>query len=281
MSEPKLRVLLIEDNAPDARAVRERLTHDAAPPCDCVCVSRLSAALERVGQEHFDVVLLDLALPDSTDPPGMLRAIQDACDTPVIVLTGASDSTAAAGLLRLGAQDYLLKHQVDAERLAHSIRYALARYASMASRGERDWMEREVLALEHIVGSSAAPATERSMGTRPLREVHRGEFEACVEAYVHMLDAALEAAAFKNMRSPSDALRELAYTLGRLHAGPRDVIDVHTAALAKLRAGKSLQLREAYMSESRLAVLELMGRLVSFYRSSAYITRHGVETSGS
>lgn len=90
-------------------------------------VQRLSAALEYLATASFDVVLLDLSLPDSQGMEGIVAIKQKAPLVPVIVLTGLNNRALAISALRHGVQDYLIKGKFTAELLASSIRYAIER----------------------------------------------------------------------------------------------------------------------------------------------------------
>jgi signal transduction histidine kinase len=125
-----VRVLLVEDQSDDAAFIRELLV-DAAPAVfDIVTVDRLAAALDLVGREPVDVILLDLALSDSRGIETFERMQRGAPNTPIIVLTGIADESIGMTTVREGAQDYLGKGSFDGKLLARSIRYAIERKRS-------------------------------------------------------------------------------------------------------------------------------------------------------
>ncbi len=127
MSSSQMRVLLIEDNAGDARLIRELLTHAAGPSCRLEWHSRLEAGLERLAQGGIDAVLLDLSLPDSRGPETADRVMAQSPGIPIVVLTGLDDETTAVDTVHHGAQDYWTKGKVDGNLLARSLRYAIER----------------------------------------------------------------------------------------------------------------------------------------------------------
>src|SRR5690606_23153453 len=88
MSETALRVLLIEDNAADARLLREMLKRPAKPPPQVTCCETMQEAEARLGGEAVDVVLLDLGLPDAGGLEAVHRAQAAAPRVPLVVLTG-------------------------------------------------------------------------------------------------------------------------------------------------------------------------------------------------
>ncbi len=108
----ELKVLLVEDNPADARLVREMLK-DAHRPVEITHAARLRDALEFLRTQGFNAILLDLNLPDSEGMNTFLRARAEAAHAPIVVLTGLADEEVAARAVREGAQDYLVKAEVD------------------------------------------------------------------------------------------------------------------------------------------------------------------------
>lgn len=127
MSDERLRVLLVEDNAGDARLIQESLSEAKGEPFEVEIADRLSAALERLGKGGIDAVLLDLALPDSQGW-GTFDTIRGKAPTiPVIVLTGLGDEALALEMVKKGAQDYVAKMELSGGILPRAIRYAVER----------------------------------------------------------------------------------------------------------------------------------------------------------
>ena len=127
--EDRLKVLLVEDNPADARLVREML-RDVSPSPTVTHAVRLNEAVDHLRTEGFNAVLLDLTLPDSNGIDTFARARSEAPHAPIVVLTGLADEALAARAVREGAQDYLIKGQVDGPLLFQSLRYAVERHAS-------------------------------------------------------------------------------------------------------------------------------------------------------
>jgi PAS domain S-box-containing protein len=121
-----MKALLVEDSPADARLIREML-RETGEAFQCERVERLDAALERLHREQFDVVLLDLGLPDA-EGMDTLTLMHHACGgVPIVVLTGRVDEQFALEAMRAGAQDYLVKGRFDHELLGRSIGYAVQR----------------------------------------------------------------------------------------------------------------------------------------------------------
>jgi diguanylate cyclase len=122
-----LRVLSIEDNPGDAILVREML-RDASPDgFHLENADRLSTAVASLLAGEVDCVLLDLSLPDAEGLEALAQVRTVALDVPIIVLTGRADEVLAVQAVHEGAQDYLIKGQVDARLLSRSINYAIER----------------------------------------------------------------------------------------------------------------------------------------------------------
>jgi two-component system, sensor histidine kinase and response regulator len=127
MDGARLRILLIEDNPGDADLVREYLLDSQRGPVDVEHAARLAAGLEQLGGGRFDAVLLDLGLPDSQGLETFRRVHAQMPEVAVVVLSGFGDQTLALEALQEGAQDYLVKGEIDSKILERSLRYAVER----------------------------------------------------------------------------------------------------------------------------------------------------------
>jgi CheY-like chemotaxis protein len=120
--EPKdgtsVRVLLIEDNPADARLVREYLNEAQSAEFHVTKVKRMSEALERLGDVKFDVIILDLSLPDCSGLQTFELVAKPAGSTPIIVLTGLEEAEIEKQLMARGAHDYLRKRHLEPNILA-------------------------------------------------------------------------------------------------------------------------------------------------------------------
>ncbi|MEH2108655.1 hybrid sensor histidine kinase/response regulator [Nostoc sp.] len=127
MAGKHIKVLLVEDNPGDVFLLHEFLKEVTTVVVDLMPVERLSEALDYLAKEIFDVILLDLSLPDSQGLETFVIAHVQAKATPIIVLTGIDDETLAISAMQQGAQDYLVKGQVTGDLLVRSMRYAIER----------------------------------------------------------------------------------------------------------------------------------------------------------
>ena len=133
-AESSARILLVEDNAGDARLTQESLATQKVDKFTMVHVTSLAAACLRLREGHFDAVLLDLSLPDSHGPATLSALRQQAPSIPIVVLTGLSDEATAIMAVKEGAQDYLVKGETDGNTLARRLRFAIERHLSFSAR---------------------------------------------------------------------------------------------------------------------------------------------------
>ena len=128
METNTITALLIEDDLDDALLIQRYLTGSPRVIYKVTHVDRLVDGLKILNSISFDVILLDLGLPDA--PAGIKtfeKAYAHASSIPIIVLTGYDDDTIAVESVQKGAQDYIVKGQVTGSMLGRAIRYAIER----------------------------------------------------------------------------------------------------------------------------------------------------------
>ena len=136
MPASSVNILLIEDSLAEARFLKELLKGFQLGSFNLVHVKRLTEAIHLLTDEHplsYDVILLDLTLPDSEGLNSLQPLLQFAPRVPIVVLTNTNDDELALEAVRRGAQDYLVKRQVSVETLVRSLRYAIERKQAMES----------------------------------------------------------------------------------------------------------------------------------------------------
>lgn len=121
-------ILMIEDNPGDARIIQDMLGDAKNIEFAIDWKQTLRGGLDSLGENKYDVVLLDLGLPDSPQSSVSFTRVQAVTSgVPIIILTGLDDETFAVTTVRRGAQDYLIKGRIDTDTLVRTIRYAIAR----------------------------------------------------------------------------------------------------------------------------------------------------------
>ncbi len=165
-----IRALLIEDNPGDVRLIQEMLCEADPTGCEVTVFDRLAEGRTALEAGGYDVVLLDLTLPDSVGLETLSCLCPGAANVAVIVLTGLDDEAIAMEALRKGAQDYLVKNRMTPEVLLHSIRYAI----------ERNRVERALLDREQELEAQTRDLEEVNAALKVLlkqREADRTELE--------------------------------------------------------------------------------------------------------
>jgi len=152
MNTDRIRLLLIEDCPADARLIRLMLEQSWAVNIQCDWVDNRTEGIERLRTGGYDVVLLDLGLPESTGLE-TLKVVCRETDVPtLVVMSGSSDEEVALQALQAGAQDYLIKGHVDGAALARSIRYAIGRtQAERALRARTDEQRQQAKYLRTLI----------------------------------------------------------------------------------------------------------------------------------
>lgn len=127
MDSATIKILLVEDNPADADLLSEFLDEADETQWSLVHVEKLKEALQTLRENHFDVILLDLSLPDKQGLATVVQTHETAPDLPIVVLTGLNDRVTALEAVRQGAQDYLVKGKIDSNLLVRAIGYAIER----------------------------------------------------------------------------------------------------------------------------------------------------------
>jgi PAS domain S-box-containing protein len=128
MNDTSLNVLLIEDDSGDAYLLQALLSSTEPVSFHLVCADRLATGLDHLSRNDFDIILLDLSLPDSQGLSTIDKVRLHAPDVPIVVLTGLDNEDMAMQAVQAGAQDYLSKDHLDHNMLTRSIRYAVERH---------------------------------------------------------------------------------------------------------------------------------------------------------
>jgi len=138
-----VRVLLVEDNPPDVMRVKDALRSEKTARFQISCAECLSEAKQILETEQFQLILLDLGLPDSQGLDTFYETRKLAPDVPIVVLSGLDDETLAVEALAKGGQDYLSKESWDSRTIVRSLNYAVERHKILAQ-----WQQAERLARE-------------------------------------------------------------------------------------------------------------------------------------
>jgi two-component system, sensor histidine kinase len=127
MDHKPMNVLLVEDDAGDARLLREMFHEQVSYNAKVTHAESMSEAEKQVAEHTFDIIVLDLGLPDAQGLAALRRAHLAGPHIPLVVLTGLDDEALAVQALKEGAQDYLVKGQIETHGLMRALRYAIER----------------------------------------------------------------------------------------------------------------------------------------------------------
>ena len=137
MDSNAIKILLVEDNPGDARLLQEIFKEGKTAKFEIVLVDRISEAIRTLQETDFDLILLDLSLPDSNGIDTFRKISKEKPQIPIVLLTGLDDEALAVKLVQEGAQDYLVKGQINNKSLLRSVRYAVERNQKTSEQSQR------------------------------------------------------------------------------------------------------------------------------------------------
>ncbi len=259
-----IRALLIEDNPGDARLIREMLAEAGArDAADVLHADCLSAGLALLAERELDVMLLDLSLPDSSGLSTFEQAHTAAPGVPIVVLSGLDDQDLAVRAVHEGAQDYLVKGQVDGGTILRSLRYAIERQRLEAARQELERQRDEffnsvshdlrtpVAAIKAAIGVVLA---NEPQGISPALHRMLGNIDLAADELTRLIDDLLEIARLQSGR----------VELYRTDVDMRDVVTRAVQALEPLIQGRGQVLELCLPAEPVFVAVDAqrLGRVV-------------------
>jgi len=256
-------LLLVDDDLDEAAATSALLLATEDELFSITTARALSEALGRLRDGGVDVIVLDLELPDCQGVDSIRRLRERCDDAPIVVLTTADDDGFGRECIAAGAQDYLVKRGLKAFELRRAIGYAILRVR-----------ERHVSELIDTVDqlrplsseSSGTVVTAALAGSGATASRHPEAFERLATRYFELLDG--HVASSNDPQQSYDRrqkMERIVTTFGDLNGGPRDLVDLHLAALEKACEGNQTA-QGVGLTEARLLALEMMGLLVDYYR---------------
>jgi len=275
MAVQPIRLLLVEDDPGHALLVKEMVRLD--PRIEMDHADCLGTALEHLGNEPHDVVLLDLGLPDSVGVDTIRRVLGEYPLMPIVVLSGYDDESTAIEAIKNGAQDYLVKMRTDGELLARTLRHAierreLLRELELARRAQTEELEQQ--RFDQLAERPEPPEVDTLELEHPLRQRKASVFQILADRYRELIGLAIEQRTNSIDEDIPSMLNILAADLIGQQADGRDAMDLHRAAMLGL-LDADREMRSAYAEEGRFLLLELMGQLVTHYRG-LYLGNEGL-----
>jgi len=182
MEDKLIKVLIIEDNPQDLRLIEEMLREVKNPSFELIGSNTLEDGLKHLVNEIFDILLLDLSLPDSTGLDTFASVYEQAPEIPIVILSGFDDENAAIKAVREGAQDYLVKGQVNSLLLSRSISYAI----------ERKLIEDELIRHRYYLNELVEKRTEELEETNQCLQEEIKEKEILIEEIYRRIQFTLQ-----------------------------------------------------------------------------------------
>ena len=127
-TQPGLKVLLVEDDQEFADILRIRLSKEKDPRLEITCLPTLQQAMESLAEKTWDLILLDLMLPDSSGIETFTTLRSQARHTPVVIMSGLDSDSLAIDAVRKGAEDYLVKGEINSRLLLRVLHHAMDRH---------------------------------------------------------------------------------------------------------------------------------------------------------
>src|ERR1700730_2341077 len=212
MKGKPLQVLLVEDSAGDARLLREMFRKEPPGSFKLTHVERMTDALGELAKGGIDIVLLDLEFTEAHGLDTVRRPQAAAPGIPLIVLTGLDDEAAADQAMKEGAQDYLIKGQIENRALPRALRHAIERHRMQA---ETDLLRKQQLQLKdeflsHVSHELRSPLTAIYQFVTILLDGLEGELNPTQREYLQI--------SLKNIRQLKSMIDDL-LEVTRLQAG--------------------------------------------------------------
>lgn len=128
MDDQIIKILYVEDNIEDVLLIKEFIKEIKNVHYELTHAQQLNEALLEIENDNYDIIMLDLSLPDKQGLDIITRVCERAPDIPVVVMTGMDDETMAIKALQKGAEEYLVKGKVKSHSLSRILRYAIMRH---------------------------------------------------------------------------------------------------------------------------------------------------------
>ncbi len=280
---PPLKILLVEDNPGDARLLEFALKENDDESFEVDRAVRLSDAQAALGAKAYDVILLDLSLPDSFGLDTVRSTRASAPNIPIVVLSGLDDEAIAVEAVKEGAQDYLTKGRVDGPLLVRTMRYAIERQslAAQVQEARRQQLELKDQFLSHVSHELRTPLSVIYQFVTILLDGFGGDLTSEQRDY---LETTLKSAN-QLKRMIDDLLSDARDEGGRLSIHPTDldIADLITETIKSLSLQSSSvdlecaipdALPAAYADEVRIreVLINLIDNALKFTPSGGMVT---------
>ncbi|KJR41009.1 response regulator receiver sensor signal transduction histidine kinase [Candidatus Magnetoovum chiemensis] len=274
-TDREINILVIEDNAPDVALLRIALSKSTSVAITLTVAEMLSIGLKYLESRRYDVILLDLGLPDSKGIDTFKRIYQKVRDVPIVVLSGLDDEELAIKSVHEGAQDYLVKGELSYNLLIRSIRYAIERKRAeenllllkkQQQRVRELEKERNELQLNYKCYLTVAQNDVNAGGAVSVFD-DREIFSKFKDLYKDLLVKFVKSVIFQEER-PN--MRHFCSLMADKKLKAKDIIRLHLTVLQDITNEFISPVEEQTFSyEARLSLIQLMGNIMDIYLKRA------------
>lgn len=266
-SKEMITILFIEDDLGDVELVKEALNRkDREYSFEICSFTRLREGLGAISRMDIDIILLDLSLPETQGLQTFEKVRENAPHIPIVVLTALNDEKVAIQTLHLGAQDYLLKDEIQGGSLIRTLRYALERYRllrKLEDEYQQKLQRKEKEFARAIAYYQSYLGVDKNKTTVDLAD---DVLTNIIPDYYRVLMQYIQSVRLREAL-PSDEVKDIVRRLVKLKAGARDVVRIHLTALKQLIQRMNSVKEQEFSSDARLLLIEVLGDLVDLYRS--------------
>lgn len=269
----RYRLLAIELNDEELAALSDLLRDPTHGEYDIVRCDAPGVSGALAEPSPFDAAIVG----PGTQGLGSLRALAElrrrSPFLPVVVITGGGSEGSSTAAVPAGAATVLWTGDSLDELFKRTVTGAIERGRAMGDAGDtarRMVADREMRHLRGACGPAPLMATHQSLGSKSLKAVSANVFQGLAGQYGELLDQAMTTRTRDVNMGTSEDLQALASRLGTMNVGPRDIIDLHRTALAAKLRDQSAPKAEAFVEEGRMLMIQLMGYVLSYYRTLAW-----------
>ena len=268
-----LSILIIDDDETDREFII-KLLKKSDSNIKCLEISEYKDTKQIFVRESIECILLDYRL-SGVEADAILTDMKitehGLTPIPVIVLTGIQDEELGLKMIQSGAQDYLIKGQIDSTLLIRSIRYSIERHrlsTDLELLRQEQYRKLEASLKrpdEPMSWDTQTSVSAEMVGLGALSKRYPLVFEDLLKQYDELLEEYLNTITYRES-PPRDTIRSLARIIGDYGCGPRDVMDIHVKVIRSKSKDEHIKRAHSYSYEGRLLALEVMGNLVDYYR---------------
>jgi DNA-binding response OmpR family regulator len=252
----RVKVLLVEDSPTEVRLLEDKLAKVTLTTFEVTRAGKLAEALGKLNEHPFDIVLLDLNLPDSEELQTFTKVNRQNPEVPIVVLTGMNDEKLAIEAVSQGAEDYLIKRDTDHQLLGRAMAYAVERH--------RLQMERMSLLADQIRKKEREEQEQRSL--EHLSETPRNMDPKTKELIIQNYTEALQSFITGDTKAPVLIAQSAADEFFKHKLSGKETVDIHLESVRVLTENLSGPDAQHFVEQSRFLIVGSLAHLTDLYR---------------